>query len=142
MRSTDPSCIFCKIIAGDLPSRKVYADDTAYAFLDIAPWHPGHTLVIPRRHVVDLVAGEATLAELVPAVEAVSRLLVDRLDADGLNLFSAAGPVAGQEVFHLHLHLIPRYARDPGGRAMFNPHSVPDSELDEILARLLGSASP
>src|SRR5690242_10835819 len=119
--TADPSCIFCKIIAGDLPSRKVYDDDAAYAFLDIAPWHPGHTLVIPKHHVVDLVAGEPALAELVPAVDTVSRLLVDRLGADGLNLFSAAGAVAGQEVFHLHLHLIPRYASDPGGRAMFNP---------------------
>jgi histidine triad (HIT) family protein len=140
--STDPSCLFCKIVAGDLPSRRVYADDTAYAFLDIAPWHPGHTLVVPKRHVVDLVAGEPALAELAPAVEVVSRLLVGRLGADGLNLFSAAGVVAGQEVFHLHLHLIPRYASDPGGRAMFKPHSVTDAELDEIHARLVGSASP
>src|SRR5690242_17641399 len=114
--SAETDCIFCKIVAGDLPSRKVYDDETAYAFLDIAPWHPGHTLVIPKRHVADLVTAESALGELVPAVETVSRLLMERLGADGLNLFSAAGNIAGQEVFHLHLHLVPRYASDPGGR--------------------------
>jgi histidine triad (HIT) family protein len=120
----------------------VYSDDSAYAFLDIAPWHRGHTLVVPKRHVVDLVAGEPVLAELAPAVDTVARLLVDRLGSDALNLFAAAGEVAGQEVFHLHLHLVPRYADLPGGRALFNPHSVSDAELDEVQARLVGSGIP
>src|SRR6478752_2535259 len=115
------SCLFCKIVAGELPSREVYSEERAYAFLDIAPWHRGHTLVIPRQHVVDLVQGPAVLADIAPAIDTVARLLVDRLDADGLNLFSAAGAVAGQEVFHLHVHLVPRYADAPGGRAMFDP---------------------
>jgi histidine triad (HIT) family protein len=140
--SSDPTCIFCRIVAGELPSRKVYSDDHAYAFLDITPWHRGHTLIIPRRHVPDLVHGAPAMSELAPAVDAVSRLLVERLAPDGLNLFSAAGEVAGQEVLHLHLHVVPRYASAPGSRALFNPRSVTDAELDEVHDRLLGSPSP
>ncbi|HET9650191.1 MAG TPA: HIT domain-containing protein [Microlunatus sp.] len=133
---SEPGCLFCKIVAGDVPSRRIYADATAYAFLDIAPWHRGHTLVIPRRHVVDLVQGPPVLAELVPAVEAVSRLLVDRLGADGLNLYSAAGAVAGQEVFHLHLHLVPRYAERGGMRNLFDRSG--DDDLDAVHAEITG----
>lgn len=133
-------CIFCGIVAGEIPSRKVFSDEQAYAFLDIAPWHRGHTLVIPRRHVVDLVSDPPVLADLAPAVDAVARLLVDRLGADGINLYSAAGEVAGQEVFHLHLHLVPRYAGTGGGPGLFNPHEVDGSELDDVYARLQGGA--
>jgi histidine triad (HIT) family protein len=136
----DRDCLFCKIVAGQIPSRTVFADEAAYAFLDISPWHRGHTLVIPKRHVVDLVTGAPTLAEIAPAVDAVARLLVDRLGADGLNLFSSAGAVAGQEVFHLHVHLVPRYADASGARALFNPHEVSAAELDDVHARLTGSS--
>ncbi len=137
----DADCLFCKIVAGAIPSRKVFEDETAYAFLDIAPWHRGHTLVVPRRHTVDLVTGAPALADLAPAIDAVARLLVDRLAADGLNLFSSAGATAGQEVFHLHVHLVPRYADAAGARALFNPHETPADELDLVHARLTGSGS-
>lgn len=141
-RQMSTDCVFCKIIAGDIPSRKVYSDEAAYAFLDIAPWHRGHTLVIPKRHVVDLVHETPVLADIAPAIDVVARLLVDRLGPAGLNLYAAAGEVAGQEVFHLHVHLVPRYADLPGGRALFNPHHVPETELDEVHARLTGAPSP
>src|SRR5919112_3778244 len=123
-------CIFCKIINGDIPSRRVYADDHAYAFLDVRPWHRGHSLVVPRRHVPDLVADESALTEIAPAIETVARLLVERLDADGVNLLSSSGAAAGQEVFHLHVHVVPRYANEPGLRLLVNPASTPDSELN------------
>ena len=74
-------CLFCSIVAGDVPSRKVHEDDQAYAFLDIEPWHKGHTLVVPKRHVDDLTGDPQVLAEIAPAVSHVARLLVDRLDA-------------------------------------------------------------
>jgi histidine triad (HIT) family protein len=138
--TADPDCLFCKIVAGDIPSRKVYADESAYAFLDISPWHRGHTLVVPRRHVVDLVTGAPMLAEIAPAVDAVARLLVERLGADGLNLFSSAGEVAGQEVFHLHVHLVPRYADAAGMRALFDSRGSSAAELDDVHAHLLGSS--
>ncbi|MEL4357415.1 MULTISPECIES: HIT family protein [unclassified Luteococcus] len=128
-------CLFCSIVSGDLPSRKVYEDDHSYAFLDIAPFHKGHTLVVPKRHVDDLTGDAEVLAEIAPAVSHVSRLLVDKLDADGLNMLSSAGPVAGQEVFHLHVHLVPRYGENPGLAALLQKDDAED--LDEVLAQIL-----
>jgi len=138
----DPGCLFCKIVAGEIPSRKIYSDEAAYAFLDISPWHRGHTLVVPKRHVADLVSGAPALAEIGPAIDAVARLLLDRLGADGLNLYSAAGATAGQEVFHLHVHLVPRYADAAGMRALFDLHETSGAELDQVHTRLTGSTGP
>lgn len=135
---TDPDCLFCKIIAGDIPSRQVYADEHAIAFLDIGPWHRGHSLVIPRAHVADLVTGEPTLASIAPAIDATARLLVDRLGADGLNMLSSADAVAGQEVFHLHVHLVPRYADTPGLRNFIRPQETSEAELDEVWQTITG----
>jgi histidine triad (HIT) family protein len=125
-------CIFCKIVAGDIPSRGIYSDDHAYAFLDVGPWHRGHTLVVPRRHVPDLVTEDPALTEIAPAVETVARLLVQRLGAGGVNVLSSSGGVAGQEVFHLHVHVVPRYADEPGLRQLVNPAAASDSELDAV----------
>ncbi|MEL4505740.1 HIT family protein [Luteococcus sp. H138] len=129
-------CLFCSIVAGDLPSRKVYEDEFSYAFLDIAPFHKGHTLVVPKRHVDDLTGDAEVLTEIAPAISHVSRLLVDKLDADGLNMLSSAGPVAGQEVFHLHVHLVPRYGEHPGLAELFRKDV--DADPDEVLAQILG----
>jgi histidine triad (HIT) family protein len=125
-------CIFCKIVAGDVPSRQVYSDEHAYAFLDVGAWHRGHSLVVPRRHVPDLIVADPALTEIAPAIEAVARLLVDRLDADGVNVLSSSGAVAGQEVFHLHFHVVPRYADEPGLRLLVNAGPTADSELDAV----------
>ncbi|HLT62688.1 MAG TPA: HIT family protein [Microlunatus sp.] len=135
----DPDCIFCKIVAGELPSRKVYEDDHAIAFLDLQPWHRGHTLVVPRDHVESFVSGAPLLAELGPAIDACARLLVQRLNADGINLSSSAGPVAGQEVMHLHVHLVPRYADAPGLRNLIDPRPADPAELDAVLAQINGA---
>ena len=128
------ACLFCRIVAGEIPARQVYADDQAIAFLDINPWHPGHTLVIPRRHTEDLLSDAAALAEIAPAVSRTAALLTERLGADGLNLLSNAGAVAGQEVFHLHLHLVPRYADRPGLSQL--TVREPDIDSDEVYRRL------
>jgi histidine triad (HIT) family protein len=132
--ATDPDCLFCRIVAGEIPSRQVYADETAVAFLDVAPWQRGHTLVVPREHVPDLISGPPMLARIGPAVDATARLLTERLGADGLNLISSARSVAGQEVFHLHLHLVPRYAHRPGLAQLFARDD--DSDPDELLTLL------
>jgi histidine triad (HIT) family protein len=136
---SEPSCVFCRIVAGDVPSRTVYEDEHAYAFLDLAPWHRGHTLVVPKRHVRDLVSGDPAMAEIGAALDAVARLLMGRLPAAGLNLVSSTGEVAGQEVFHLHVHVVPRYADSPGTAALFTPTQATPAELDEVLAVLTGS---
>jgi len=130
------SCLFCAIVAGDIPSRQVYADDHAIAFLDITPWHVGHTLVVPRRHVDDLLGEPEALTEIVPAINAASRLLVERLAADGLNLVSSTGVAAGQEVFHFHVHLVPRFAHRAGLRELF-VHE-PNVDLDRVHRQLVG----
>lgn len=135
----DPDCLFCAIVAGSVPAMQVYADEHAVAFLDIEPWHRGHTLVVPRRHVADVVSGTPALAEIAPAVDAVARLLRRRLAADGVNLLSSAGPVAGQTVHHLHVHVVPRYADDPGLQRLVNPGSALEGELESVFRQIQGS---
>jgi histidine triad (HIT) family protein len=136
----DPDCVFCGIVAGTIPSRQVYADEHAVAFLDLAPWHRGHTLVVPRRHVPDLVTGDPSLPEIAPAIDAVARLLLHRLAADGINLVSSSGAVAGQEVFHLHVHVVPRYADEPGIQRLVNHAGVPEGELESVYQQLRADA--
>ena len=131
------SCLFCGIVAGEIPSRRVHSDEHAVAFLDLAPLHRGHTLVVPRRHVDSLLDGDPAMAEIGDCVDATARLLVDRLDADGLNVVSSAGAVAGQEVFHLHVHLLPRYAEAPGLAHLLGAREgATDADLDAVHARL------
>jgi histidine triad (HIT) family protein len=137
------SCLFCAIVAGDVPARRVHEDEYAVAFLDVAPIHRGHTLVVPRRHVDSLLDGAPAMAEIGDCVDATARLLVERLDADGLNVVSSAGAVAGQEVFHLHVHLLPRYADAPGLAHLLGtrPRTSPgtgSADLDAVHARLTG----
>lgn len=134
---TDRDCLFCKIIAGDIPSRKIDEDDRSFSFLDIAPFHRGHTLVLPKRHVDSFVSDPPALAEITPAIDRVSRLLIDKLSVDGINLFSSAGAVAGQEVFHLHVHLVPRYADAAGLANLFGPKPVAtDEDLEAVWKQL------
>jgi histidine triad (HIT) family protein len=139
-QATDPNCIFCKIISGELPSRRIYEDDRAVAFLDIGAWHRGHALVVPRRHVPDMINGPGAFPEIAPAVEAVARLLMHRLAADGINVLSSTGQVAGQEVFHLHVHVVPRYADEPGLSLLVNPGVAPNGELDSVYRQIQAGA--
>jgi histidine triad (HIT) family protein len=107
-------CIFCKIVAGELPAQIVAEDERTIAFMDISPATRGHTLVIPRRHARDL--WEIEPEELAAAAQAAQRVagrLRERLGADGVNLINSCGPHAWQTVFHFHIHVIPRYEGDP-----------------------------
>jgi histidine triad (HIT) family protein len=110
----DPDCIFCKIVAGELPSNLVDEDERTIAFMDIAPATRGHALVIPRVHAPDLltVADEDLHASAAAARRLAGRMK-ERLGADGVNLLNACGPAAWQTVFHFHIHVIPRYNGDP-----------------------------
>jgi histidine triad (HIT) family protein len=109
MTSYDPNNIFAKILRGELPAYKVYEDDKAFAFLDIMPRAPGHTLVIPKapaRNILDIDAG--ALAELIKTTQKIARAAVKAFDADGLTVQQFNEPAGGQVVFHLHIHVIPR----------------------------------
>lgn len=111
---SDSGCIFCRIVAGQAPASMVYADDRAVAFMDIRPAVPGHVLVIPRAHVADLAGLDpddaAHLMRVAQRVTAAVR--GSGIRCEGVNLFLADGEAAGQEVSHVHLHLIPRYLGD------------------------------
>ena len=96
--------------------------------------------MVPKRHVPDLITGHRLTAEIAPAVDAVARLLMHRLAADGVNLLSSAGDVAGQEVFHLHVHVVPRYADEPGLALLVNPGAAPDGELDSVYRQIQAGA--
>ncbi|MBN2582874.1 MAG: HIT family protein [Planctomycetes bacterium] len=111
--AADPQCIFCKIVAGEIPSARVAESDTAYAFMDIGPIATGHTLVVPKDHYVGV---EDAPPEVVAAVhELASRIapaLKQAVGAEGLNVLQNNGHCAGQVVMHLHVHLIPRWGTD------------------------------
>lgn len=114
MPTTSDDCIFCKIIAGELPARIVREDERTIAFMDIAPATYGHTLVIPRNHSRDLLEIAADdLEAVVLAGQQVAQRVKQRLGADGVNLINSCGARAWQTVFHFHLHVIPRYEDDP-----------------------------
>ncbi|OGF24653.1 HIT family hydrolase [Candidatus Falkowbacteria bacterium RIFCSPLOWO2_12_FULL_45_13] len=129
------SCIFCKIISGELPSYKVYEDEFTLAFLDINPVNPGHTLVVPKRHVTNIEAvDEETLCQVVKAVKKVGLSLKKNLGVAGYNLGVNNDPVAGQVVAHLHFHIIPRLAGD--GFKLWPQKEYGDGEAEAVFAKI------
>ena len=107
-------CIFCKIVAGELPAEKVAEDERTVAFMDINPATRGHLLVIPRKHARDLLEIEpGELAAVTEVAQRMAQRAVTALEADGVNLINACGAAAWQTVFHFHIHVVPRYAHDP-----------------------------
>jgi histidine triad (HIT) family protein len=110
----DPDCLFCKIVAGELPAKIVDSDDRTVAFMDINPATKGHALVVPRDHAADLLAiPPEDLDACMRAAQRLARRATERLGADGVNLLNSCGPAAWQTVFHFHVHVVPRYAGDP-----------------------------
>jgi histidine triad (HIT) family protein len=111
---SDPNCIFCKILAGELPGTIVDEDERTIAFMDIAPATRGHALVVPREHTPDLLSIDAEdLAAVAIASKRLAARISERLSADGVNLVNSCGAPAWQTVFHFHMHVIPRYLDDP-----------------------------
>jgi histidine triad (HIT) family protein len=109
----DPDCIFCKIVAGELPATIVGEDERTISFMDISPATRGHALVIPREHSADLLTVEREdLTAVALAAQRLAGRMKERLGADGLNLLNSCGTVAFQTVFHFHVHVIPRYEGD------------------------------
>jgi|SRR3989338_7017057 len=109
-----PNCIFCKIIAGEIPSEIVFQDDFAVAFLDIGPANPGHTLVVPREHSdnFSVMPDGANTQKLFEAVRRVAAAACEATGAKGHNVIINTGAVAGQIVMHTHVHVIPRFPDD------------------------------
>jgi histidine triad (HIT) family protein len=111
---TDPECIFCKIVARELPATIVDEDERTVAFMDINPATRGHTLVVPRHHAQDLLSIDPEdLCATAAAAQRLAGRMSERLGAAGVNLLNSCGAAAWQTVFHFHLHVIPRYREDP-----------------------------
>ena len=131
MAQRDPDCLFCKIVAGEVPATVVAEDERTVAFMDINPATRGHLLVVPREHAADLLAiGSDDLAACAAAAQRLAARANDVLDADGVNLINSCGAAAWQTVFHFHLHVIPRYADDP----LKLPWTPAPGDADEIAA--------
>jgi histidine triad (HIT) family protein len=130
-------CLFCKIINGDIPSKKVYEDDNVFAFLDINPKAPGHTMVIPKKHVSNILELQN---DLVPgffiSAKKVIKMIYDSLNPDGFTLGFNQGEIAGQEVSHLHFHIIPRFENDGGSCIQGVVDNKPNESLDDIAEKI------
>ena len=131
-------CIFCKIVAGELPSERVDEDEQTVAFMDLNPWTRGHALVVPRAHSRNLY--EIDDDDLRHAAVASRRLALrmrDRLQCDGVNLINACEPAAWQTVFHFHVHVVPRFTDDPL-RVPVTPQEADAADLAAVAAELRG----
>jgi histidine triad (HIT) family protein len=129
--SADPDCLFCKIVAGEIPSVRVAEDERTVSFMDINPATRGHALVIPRAHSADLLeVGAEDLTACTLAAQQLAGRAKDVLGADGVNLLNCCGAVAWQTVFHFHIHVVPRYADDP----LRLPWIPTPGDADEIAA--------
>ncbi len=110
---TDGSCIFCKIVAGQLPCFKLFEDETTIAFMDINPVNPGHALAVAKGHwpTVDVIPADV-LGDVARTAQRVAKAALAALEPTGVNLLQSNGPGAGQSVPHLHVHILPRYPDD------------------------------
>lgn len=110
---TEENCIFCKIVAGNIPSQKVYEDNETMAFLDINPNNHGHTLVIPKDHFENIYGTPSeTLCRMIMTVQKMAIAVKNGVSADGINISMNNESAAGQDVFHAHIHIIPRFNED------------------------------
>lgn len=134
-------CIFCKIINGEIPSTKVYEDDDVVAFLDISQTTPGHTLMVPKKHVANIFEYDDQLAQKVLAKIPMMARAVQKANpkTKGLNIVNNNGEVAYQSVFHSHIHFIPRFTRDSDDFAMKftdNSSKYTQAQLNEIASKI------
>lgn len=132
------SCVFCRIVAGTAPASRVYEDERTLAFMDIRPVTPGHLLVVPKAHAVGLAdLPEADGAAVMQtAMRCAAALRTSTIDTEGINLFLADGVAAGQVVFHVHLHVLPRFGGDGFGLDIRYGLPPQREALDEQAAQL------
>ena len=130
-------CLFCSIANKEVPAEIIYEDEKTLAFLDIHPRAPGHTMVIPKAHSANLLdLGEKDIGPLFGAVRAVEKRILEVLRPDGFTVGMNQGRAAGQEVDHLHVHILPRFSND-GGRAIQGLiNNLPKESLKEMAEKL------
>jgi histidine triad (HIT) family protein len=131
MAEPDPDCLFCRIVAGEIPATVVAEDERTLSFMDINPATRGHALVVPRTHAADLLeVAQDDLAACAASAKRLAARAKEALGADGVNLINSCGAAAWQTVFHFHLHVIPRYRGDP----LKLPWTAHPGDPDEIAA--------
>ena len=130
-------CLFCKIIAGEIPSQKVYEDEHTFAFLDIHPINRGHTLVIPKAHHANLYeVPKETFAQVMETVRMLAPKIKQAVGSEGINIGINNEAAAGQLVFHLHVHIIPRFTGDGHEHWHGNPYQDGDIKtIGDIIAQ-------
>ena len=128
----DENCIFCKIANGDIPSRTIYEDEEFRVILDMAPATKGHALILPKNHYKNLYEiADDTAAKVLPLAKRMAAHMTEKLGCDGFNIVQNNNEVAGQTVFHFHVHLIPRY-HDDNQKLVMEPQKMSDEELDAV----------
>jgi len=134
----DSNCIFCKIIAGEIPSRTIYEDEEFKVFLDVSPASKGHALLVPKEHYANLYTiDEDVAARAMKLAKKVAAHMTEKLGCDGLNLLQNNNEAAGQTVFHFHMHLIPRYDNAKNKDILnWSNETFSAEELDEIRNKL------
>lgn len=138
---TDPNCIFCKIVAGAIPALRVYEDDSILAFLDVGPLAEGHLLIVPKTHAERLEEMEPeVLADLARQVPRLAQVVLRVTGAAGYNLLQNNGRVAGQEVPHVHFHIIPRAPGDGLGYR-WRASSYPPGRGEDLRQKMLDALS-
>ena len=131
-------CLFCGIVAGDVPAQIVDSDEHTVAFMDISPATRGHALVVPREHSRDLMEiSDADLERTALAARRLARRIDETLEPDGINLLNSCRPAAWQTVFHFHVHVVPRYEDDPLKLPWVPGPGDPD-EIERIAGRIRG----
>ncbi len=132
------NCIFCKIAAGEIPSKTLYEDKQFRVILDISPATRGHALILPKEHYANLYELPEDMAgNVMKLAKKMASVLTEKLKCDGLNLVQNNGEMAGQTVFHFHLHLIPRYEND-GQQLGWKEGNSTAEELEEIKNTIIG----
>ncbi len=132
----DSSCIFCKIAGGEIPSATIYEDEKFRVILDLGPASKGHALILPKEHFANIYElDEETAAAAFVLAKKMAGKMTEALGCDGFNIVQNNGTVAGQTVFHFHIHLIPRYEGD-GVALGWKPGELTEEQKEDILARL------
>lgn len=132
----DDNCIFCKLAAGDIPSTTLYEDEDFRVIMDIAPAVKGHAIVLPKQHMNDLLSVEEdTAKKALLVVSKVANAIKEALGCDGINILQNNGEAAGQTVFHLHFHILPRY-EDDGFVIPWKQLSYGDGEAEAIAGKI------
>jgi histidine triad (HIT) family protein len=136
---TDENCLFCKIAAKKISAAVVFEDAYAIGFLDITPRAPGHTLVIPKYHAATLLdLPDEEIRHLFLAVKSSDALLTEKLNPEGMTIGINQGQASGQEVDHLHVHLMPRWHSDKGGSIQSVVHNSSGEEFEMMVKKIIG----